>query len=152
MATRSVATWAVALQYQHLPREVVSAAVRSFYNWAGCAIGGSNHEATQIAQDSLAPFIGPGTSSVIGHQSRVRVDAQHAALFNGIASHVHDFDDTHLKTVIHPSGPVCSALLAYADWKRPVSGTDFIVALVAGIEVECKVGLAVWPNHYDVGW
>jgi aconitate decarboxylase len=24
--------------------------------------------------------------------------------------------------------------------------------LVVGIEAECKVGLAVWPEHYDVGW
>lgn len=23
---------------------------------------------------------------------------------------------------------------------------------MAGIEVECKLGLAVWPQHYDVGW
>ncbi|OZJ05381.1 hypothetical protein BZG36_01975 [Bifiguratus adelaidae] len=125
---------------------------KSFYNWAGCTIGGSNHEAAKIARESLQPFVGPSTSSVLGYQGCVKSDAQHAALFNGIASHVHDFDDTHLKTIIHPSGPVCSALLAYAEWKRPVSGRDFIVALVAGIEVECKVGLAVWPNHYDIGW
>lgn len=33
-----------------------------------------------------------------------------------------------------------------------MSGRDFLVALVAGVEVECKLGLAVWPQHYDVGW
>ena len=33
-----------------------------------------------------------------------------------------------------------------------VSGQEFLTALVAGIEAECKVGLAVWPNHYDIGW
>lgn len=27
----------------------------------------------------------------------------HAALLNGIASHVHDYDDTHLDTIIHPT-------------------------------------------------
>jgi len=37
-----------------------------------------------------------------------------AALMNGTTSHTFDFDDTHLKTVIHPSGPVASALLALA--------------------------------------
>lgn len=31
-------------------------------------------------------------------------------------------------------------------------GKDFLLALIAGIEVECKLGLAVWPQHYDVGW
>lgn len=70
---------------------------------------------------------------------------------------MHDYDDTHLDTIIHPTGPVASALLAMAEHQSrkgsgPVSGKDFLVALIAGIEVECKVGLAVWPQHYDVGW
>ena len=70
---------------------------------------------------------------------------------NGISSHVFDFDDTHLKTVIHPAGPVASAILALAE-HRPVSGTDFLNALVLGIEVECRIGNAVYPAHYDRGW
>ena len=89
---------------------------------------------------------------MLGQDASRKADAQHAALINGIASHVHDYDDTHLDTIIHPTGPVASALLAVAEWKRGVSGKDLIVALVAGIEAECKVGLAVWPEHYDLGW
>jgi len=82
----------------------------------------------------------------------LKIDAQHAALINGIASHVHDYDDTHLDTIIHPTGPVASALLAVAEWKGGFSGKEFLLALIVGIEVECKLGLAVWPEHYDVGW
>jgi len=65
---------------------------------------------------------------------------------------VHDYDDTHLDTIIHPTGPVASALLAVAEWKGGFSGKEFLLALIVGIEVECKLGLAVWPEHYDVGW
>jgi aconitate decarboxylase len=57
-----------------------------------------------------------------------------------------------LDTIIHPTGPVASALLAVAEWKSGFSGKEFLLALTAGIEAECKVGLAVWPEHYDVGW
>jgi 2-methylcitrate dehydratase PrpD len=70
---------------------------------------------------------------------------------NGVSSHIFDYDDTHLKTVIHPAGPVASASLAYGEM-RPVSGSDFLNALVLGIETECRIGNAVYPNHYDVGW
>jgi aconitate decarboxylase len=150
MAAKTLAQWAVDLQYSSLSTNTVKAAKRSFYNWAGCAIGGSNHEAVSITIDSLSPFFGKPTSSLVGQKNRT--DAQHAALINGIASHVHDFDDTHLDTIIHPTGPVASALLAYAEYKGGVSGEDFILALVAGIEAECKLGLSVWPEHYDVGW
>ncbi len=34
----------------------------------------------------------------------------------------------------------------------PVSGKDFLNALVLGVETECRIGNAVYPNHYDVGW
>src|SRR5687767_10963029 len=49
MATRCLATWSHDLQYSDLPGDVIHAAVQSFYNWVGCAIAGSQHEATQIA-------------------------------------------------------------------------------------------------------
>lgn len=101
---------------------------------------------------SLSPFFGTPSASLLGHKGSRRVDAQHAALLNGIASHVHDYDDTHLDTIIHPTGPVASALLAVAEWKGGYSGKEFLLALIVGIEAECKVGLAVWPEHYDVGW
>ncbi|ROW08666.1 hypothetical protein VPNG_06460 [Cytospora leucostoma] len=157
MATKHVASWVHDLQYSHLPKDVVRAAVQSFYNWAGCAVGGSDHEAVKIAHNALSPFFGAPTASILGHKGALLTDPQHAALLNGIASHVHDYDDTHLDTIIHPTGPVASALLAIAEHRSgkdsiPVSGQDFLVALIAGIEVECKVGLAVWPHHYDVGW
>ncbi|KAJ5786140.1 uncharacterized protein N7503_011352 [Penicillium pulvis] len=153
MATLALAKWSVSLNYTSLPSEVRTAAVRSFYNWAGCTVGGSAHPATSIARKALARFSGPATSRLLGSEEGVDVDAMHAALFNGIASHVHDYDDTHLDTIIHPTGPVASALLAMSEsLDRPVTGEEFITALVAGVEAECKVGLAVWPSHYDVGW
>ncbi|KAF9766780.1 hypothetical protein IL306_000751 [Fusarium sp. DS 682] len=151
MATRRLATWSHNLQYSDLPEDVIRAAVRSFYNWAGCTIVGSRHEATKIAHQTLSPFFGPPAASLLGHQGASSSDTQHAALINGIASHVHDYDDTHLDTIIHPTGPVASALLAVAEWKGGISGKQFVTALVAGMEAECKAGLAVWPEHYDVG-
>ncbi|KIW94631.1 uncharacterized protein Z519_04607 [Cladophialophora bantiana CBS 173.52] len=159
MATLRLAAWSTSLQFSDLPEPVTQAAVRSFYNWTGCALGGSNHPTTTTALKALAPFFGKPTSSILGHSDDKdkddigSADASHAALINGIASHVHDYDDTHLETIIHPTGPVASALLAQAEaLGKPVAGEEFILALVTGIEAECKVGLAVWPKHYDIGW
>src|SRR5262249_39271150 len=69
----------------------------------------------------------------------------------GISSHVHDYDDTTPKNYIHPTAPVASALFAYAS-AQPVSGADFLPAFVFGFEAESRVGNAVYPAHYDVGW
>ncbi|KAK3613928.1 hypothetical protein LTR56_027590 [Elasticomyces elasticus] len=152
MATKTLASWATDLTASSLPDSVITAARRSLYNFIGCAIAGSSHRTVSKAQDALSPFFGKATSTLYGHEGEVRVDAQHAALLNGIASHVHDYDDTHLSTIIHPTGPVASAALAFAEYKGGISGPELLCALTAGIEASCKIGLAVWPEHYDIGW
>lgn len=78
------------------------------------------------------------------------MDILNAALINGISSHVLDFDDTQAEA-IHPSSPVLPALLALAEW-RGATGAELAHAFVVGVEVECRVGRSVFPEHYDVGW
>ena len=147
--TRSISKYVVSGKYEDLSTAVLKEARRTLLNWVGCAIGGSRHETLDAAISALAPFSGPPQASVLGR--RERMDILHASLMNGISSHVFDFDDTHLKTVIHPAGPVVSALLALSEF-RPMSGKEFLNAMVLGIEVECRIGNAVYPAHYDRGW
>ena len=132
-----------------LPERLRHEAKRAILNWLGCAIGASRHETVENAIAALGPFAGAAQATVLGR--RERFDILHAALLNGLTSHTFDFDDTHLKTIIHPTGPVASALLALAE-HMPVSGEAFIHAFVLGTEVECRIGNAVYPSHYDVGW
>ena len=147
--TRTLARFVVSHNAADIPQNVRHEAARSFLNWLGCAIGGSRHETVERALAALAPFSGPPEATVLGRGNRL--DIMHAALMNGITSHTFDFDDTHLKTVIHPSGPVASAILALAE-RRPVSGAAFLHAFILGVEVECRIGNSVYPEHYDVGW
>ena len=147
--TKTLAQFVVDSRYDAISEKVRHEARRSVLNWLGCAVGASRHAGIDIALAALAGFSGPAQASVLGRGERL--DIMHAALLNGISSHMFDFDDTHLKTVIHPSGPVASALLALAEYK-PMSGADFLHAFILGVEVECRIGNAVYPSHYDVGW
>jgi 2-methylcitrate dehydratase PrpD len=132
-----------------LPGAVRHEAKRALVNFLGCAIGASRHDAVTRAIAALSPFAGREQATVLGRSERF--DCLTAALINGMASHTFDFDDTHLKTIIHPSGPVAAALLALSEY-LPVSGSDWLHAFVLGVEVECRVGNAVYPSHYDIGW
>lgn len=147
--TKALAEWIVDCDMDSIPIEVQHEGVRTFVNWLGCAVGGARHETVDRALAAVTPFSGQPTSTVLGRGERL--DAMHAALLNGITSHVLDYDDTHLKTIIHPAGPVASALLAVAE-TRPISGKDFLNALIVGVEVECRIGNSVYPDHYDRGW
>jgi 2-methylcitrate dehydratase PrpD len=122
---------------------------RTFLNWLGCAIGASQHEAAAAALRACQLLEGAPQAAVPGRSERV--DMASAALINGISSHTFDFDDTHLKTIIHPAGPVASAALALAE-KNQHSGRELIDALVLGIDVACRVGNMLYPDHYDRGW
>ncbi len=147
--TRALAHYLVEAKYDDLPANVRKEAVRTLFNWVGVAIGGSHHATVEIAVSALAPFSGPAQAGLFGRADRF--DIMNAAFLNGVSSHIFDYDDTHLKTIIHPAGPVASAIMAYAEL-HPVDGKSFLSALVLGVETECRIGNAVWPNHYDVGW
>ena len=122
---------------------------RTFINWVGCAVGAAHHETAQAALGAVQALQPAAQASLLGR--RERVDMASAALVNGISSHTFDFDDTHLKTIIHPAGPVASAVLALAEHSG-ASGRELIDALVLGIDVSCRVGNAMYPDHYDRGW
>ena len=122
---------------------------RTFLNWLGCAIGASTHPAMDAALAAMMELSPSPQASILGRGERV--DMTSAALLNGISSHTFDFDDTHLKTIIHPAGPVASALVALAE-KTGASGREIIDALVLGIDVSCRIGNMMYPDHYDRGW
>ncbi len=122
---------------------------RTFYNWLGCAIGAARHEAADAALAAVQMLEPSPQATVPGRAEKV--DMASAALVNGITSHTLDFDDTHLKTIIHPAGPVASAVLALAE-HQGLGGRDVLDALVLGIDVSCRVGNVMYPDHYDRGW
>jgi 2-methylcitrate dehydratase PrpD len=74
---------------------------------------------------------------------------QEAALLAAAAATAHDYDDTHLRTVIHATPPIAGVLWELA---KRTSGTEFLHALILGMETTCRLGNAVTPGHYERGW
>ncbi|MSP00813.1 MAG: MmgE/PrpD family protein [Acetobacteraceae bacterium] len=147
--TQAFARFLAAARFEDLPSAVRDEAARSLLNWMGVAVGGSRHEAVEIALAAVSPFAGSPQATVFGRSERL--DIMNAPLLNGISSHVFDFDDTDLTTAVHPSAPVVPVLLALAEY-RPVSGKDLINALVLGIEAECRIARVVSPGMQEIGW
>ena len=147
--TRQLASYVVNSKWDDIPKDARYEAVRSIFNWVGCCLGGARHVTTDRAIAALAEFSGNAEASVLGRSERL--DIMHAALLNGITSHVLDYDDTYLETIIHPAGPVASAILALGE-RQNVSGEDFMHAFILGVEVECRIGKAVYPSHYERGF
>ena len=146
--TRALARFVTTCSSDAIPAQVRSEAKRSLINWMGCALGGAHHEAVERALDAMKPFSGPPNATVIGRADRL--DGLNAALLNGMSAHVLDFDDTHLRTLLHPSVAVAPALLALAERKR-LKGSAFVDAFVLGVDIACRIANAIYASH-NVSW
>ena len=122
---------------------------RSLLNFLGCALGVARTPPVEMAVRTLLPFSGADRVTVIGCVERL--DPLGAAFVNAIGGNLLDYDDTHLRTVIHPTAPVAPVVIALSE-QRGLSGANLLHAFILGAEVECRIGNAVSPGHYDRGW
>lgn len=136
-------------KYEPIKPEIIHQAKRCLLDWSGVAIGGLEDRAIKILIDTVKDLGGNGQASVYG--TRIKTSVYNTALVHGTMSHVLDYDDTHLKALMHPSVPVIPALLAFGEWKE-VSGIQFLLSLVMGIEAETRISMAMGESHYDKGW
>ncbi len=149
--TRALARFVVQGRPADLPPAVVHQATRCLVDWLGVALGGQQDRSLDILLDYARLVGGARQASVVGRA--FRTSAPLAALLNGHASHVLDFDDTFAsaETTLHGTPPVYSAALAVGEWQR-ASGAAVLNAFVLGFEVAARVALALGPAHYDAGW
>ena len=126
-----------------VPDAVRQEGKRSFLNFLGCTLGAAHELAVEMALRTLSPLSGQDRTTVIG-RGRL-LDILGASFVNAIAANLLDYDDTHLRTVIHPSAPVAPVALGLAE-QRGLSGRDLLGAFILGAEIECRLGNAVSPG------
>lgn len=69
--TRKLAHWIVTSKPDETTPAIRKEAARTLLNWVACAVGGSHHEALEMALSALAPFSGPAQASVLGRKERL---------------------------------------------------------------------------------
>jgi 2-methylcitrate dehydratase PrpD len=148
--TRELARYVHTSRFDALPTAVRREGVRAFVNWVGCAAGGSRETNVAHVLAVLAEYNGARDTSVVGH--RDKLDMLNAAFINAMSSAAVAFNDTHFATVAHPTSPVAAALLALAE-RQPMTGVDFLHALILGIEIQCRIGNILFtpPAECNIG-
>jgi 2-methylcitrate dehydratase PrpD len=128
--SRRLAAFLAASRWEALPDAVRAEAGRAVLNVTGCILAGRREPDFAVLAGAL-----PGEE----------------ALLDGAAATSQDYDDTHLRTVIHATPPVAGALFALSRL-QPVSGAQLLHGFALGMEVACRIGNAVTPGHYERGW
>ncbi len=150
--TRELAEFVSDLSYGALPLAVVERAKSLVLDSVGIAVR-ARHDA-ESTESVLAAVkalgFGHGQATIIGSDDCVSPPA--AALINGTLIHSLDFDDTHARGSIHSSAPIVPAALAAAEMVG-ANGRELLAGIVAGYEVQIRLGLALVPkDHYARGY
>ena len=139
----------VAMRADNLPKAALDASRIGVMDTLGCTLAGVAEEAPMKMADVIGVQINGGDALVLGTASRT--SALDAALMNGVAAHVLDYDNGGANMGGHASAVMVPALLAAAE-AFDCSGEDVLVAHTAGFETGSQLGRAVHPMHYESGW
>ncbi|MYM57591.1 MmgE/PrpD family protein [Thalassovita mangrovi] len=157
--TAEAASFASGLAYEDIPADTLHIAKRCIIDGLGVMLAGTEQEALHVADRYLRDAGARPVARPVGNPN-LRLSAQQAAFWNGLAGHAMDWDDTQVAEgpnrpyglLTHPTVPPLAAALALADTDHTVSGKDLITSFVAGVEVECKIAEAINPDHYNLGF
>lgn len=153
--TRGLAAWGAGLSYADLPERVREAARLLTLDGLGCGLLGATTGWGRIVADFVRDSAAGPEATVWG--SRPLVPAARAPLANGTFVHSFEFDDVHPQAVLHGAAQVVPAALAVAELRThgpaggaravwlpgsPPSPPELLTAIVAGLEVGARIGLA----------
>jgi 2-methylcitrate dehydratase PrpD len=147
--TAALANKAAALAFDDLSAAARELARQCVLDYLGVALAGAGDQLVRLLLDEMAEAGGAPQASVIGHAARL--PALSAALVNGSAAHALDYDDVNMAMPGHPSVAILPGLLALAEMRHS-SGREIITAFVAGYETACRIGAALRPGHYNLGF
>jgi 2-methylcitrate dehydratase PrpD len=149
MVTEKLVEKILETKYENFHEELILHAKKSLLNWLGVTIGAINHESIDMLLEVADELESPSQATILG--KNIKKDLLFATLINGTSSHIFDFDDTHLDTIHHPSGPVAPVVFALGE-TRNLPTKDLLRAFILGCEVELRISNAVYPSHYHLGY
>jgi 2-methylcitrate dehydratase PrpD len=148
-AAQEIARWATSLSLDDVPGEVVEDAKLHVLDTLGCGLAAHAAGVAGEGRTTMAEQGGEPEATVIGLDRAV--PAANAAFANAMLCHGLDFDDTHSDSVSHVSAVVTPTALAAGE-ALGSRGADIVVAIVAGNEVVCRVGMAASGEFHRRGF
>ncbi len=135
--TLRIAQFVAETRFQDLPFDLIDKAkVFVLDNLASGFVGAEQPWSNKVA--SLASELG-GNSEASVFSQKTKFDVSRASLVNGAM--IGAFEVEHVGHSAHPGGTAFPAALAFAE-REHLDGRSFILAMMLGYEVTCRVGAA----------
>jgi 2-methylcitrate dehydratase PrpD len=138
-------------RYENLSGTTITAAKRAILDGLGVMLAASG------AAEEVLPFVdlarshgGSAQATILGFGDRV--SAPMAAFANGAMAHALDFEDAFDAAPCHPNASLLPALLSVAEFRAPLAGRDFLVAVATGCDLVCRMALSLRRPMENGGW
>jgi 2-methylcitrate dehydratase PrpD len=156
--TAAAAAFVENVAFDDIPAEAVRIATRCLLDGLGLFVAGSEERSVRILADEAEQTGGREDALLLARGSK-KVPAPTAARVLGTAGHAHDWDDSQVSVdpahvyglLTHPTIPPLSSALVMAQKVGAIDGKRFMLAFLAGFEVECKISEWMLPQHYQRG-
>ncbi|WP_374653583.1 MmgE/PrpD family protein [Dongia sp.] len=141
-----LANWVVSLTPEKLDSGMERAALDTVVDILGLCVAARDNDYTRSA---IAACDEAGRATVIAQDRQLAPVA--AALINGTAAHGEDFDNTFEGCPVHSGAVIVPATLAIAE-QRGLDGARTLLAIAAGIEIMCRLGLVANKSVHQAGF
>ncbi|MGH7830061.1 MAG: MmgE/PrpD family protein [Candidatus Binatia bacterium] len=157
--TAAAAAFVENVALSDVPAEAMRIGTRCLLDGLGLYVAGSEERSVGILIAEAEETGGRPDALLLG-RGDTKVPAPIAARVLGTAGHAHDWDDTQASSdpahvyglLTHPTIPPLTGALVMAQrlggGMDVVSGKRFMLAFLAGFEVECKISEWMSPQHY----
>jgi 2-methylcitrate dehydratase PrpD len=145
-----IARFAATIDSAHLDPTVVEAVKTNILDTLSCALAGSSAKAIAEVSGLVQEWAGAPQADMLVFGGKY--PAHQAAWVNGGMSHARDYDDTHDAAILHAGVTAVPAALAAGQLRGKLSGADLIASVAAGLEVTCRLGVAIKVDIIESGF
>ena len=149
LVTQGLAERACELRLDDVPDHVKQIARLALLDWYAVTWAGAKEPSVSIVRAEIEAQGGNPKARLIGSSNRTSTLG--AAVVNGTAGHVLDYDDVQNILPGHATAPVAPAVLALAE-SIDASGEALLLAFIAGFETTCRVGALTSPGLFRRGY
>jgi 2-methylcitrate dehydratase PrpD len=134
-----LADFVTELKFSDIPSDLVSDICLHALDTIGVCLASTPLPYARAVRRLIEHEAGAGSSTAFGMGGGF--PAKNAGFYNACLGHGMDFDDSHLVAISHPSSTILPPLLALAQLGQ-ADGASVVTALIAGIEVMSRIGVA----------
>ena len=148
-AATHLANYVASFRYEDIPQQTIERAKLFILDAVGIAFASTQYDFAHRILSGLNALNEGGNSSLIGLPGKLAL--RDAVVMNGVLVHGLDYDDTHVRAIIHATASAFPCAFSVAESAK-ASGAAMLAAYVIGVEVATRISDAAGGRFHDFGF